>query len=158
MLVCGQLHALAALFPGEEHRYTLCRRMGGPQIRPGCCREEKKSIDLAGNRTLTVQSLARRYAVCAVPYIILVLGGSECSALNSSHFTPSEIFSHTHWISSWMGCKACLDLVTKKIIPPYARNKPLASVYLVTILTELSCLSSNTYLTLFLLVNMVPLV
>jgi hypothetical protein len=43
MGVSGQLHAPAALSPGESSRYPLDRRMGGPQSRSGRGGEEKNS-------------------------------------------------------------------------------------------------------------------
>jgi hypothetical protein len=48
MEVCGELHALAALLLGREHRYTLCRNPDGPQIRTGCCGEDKHLLLLLG--------------------------------------------------------------------------------------------------------------
>jgi hypothetical protein len=61
MEVSGQLHAPAALPPGKDPRYTLDRRLGGPQSRSGCCGEEKH-LAPARNPTSAVHPYARRDA------------------------------------------------------------------------------------------------
>jgi hypothetical protein len=43
MEVSGQIHAPAALPPGKYPRYTLDRRLGGPQSRSGHSGGEEKS-------------------------------------------------------------------------------------------------------------------
>jgi hypothetical protein len=48
---------------GEDSRYPLDGRLGGPQNRSGCYGEEK-NIAPAGNSTPTVQPVARRYCTC----------------------------------------------------------------------------------------------
>jgi hypothetical protein len=67
--VSGELHAPAALPPGEEPRYPLDRRLGGPQSRPGR-HEEEKILDPTWTRTPTPQSsnpVASRYTDYATP-------------------------------------------------------------------------------------------
>jgi hypothetical protein len=51
----GQLHAPVALSQEKEHapRYTLDRKLGGPQSRSE--RREEKNLSPAGNRTPAVQ-------------------------------------------------------------------------------------------------------
>jgi hypothetical protein len=44
---------------GKKPRYPLDKRLGGPQSRFGCCREEK-NLSPAGNRTLAVQPITHR--------------------------------------------------------------------------------------------------
>jgi hypothetical protein len=61
--VGGQRHASAALPPGKT-RYPLYRRLGGPQARSGRVRE---ILPPTGFDPRTVQPLASRYTVCAVP-------------------------------------------------------------------------------------------
>jgi hypothetical protein len=56
MEVSGQLHAPAALLPGENPWYQLDRRLDGPQNRSGDDGEEKKFPAPAGNRTLEPRS------------------------------------------------------------------------------------------------------
>jgi hypothetical protein len=51
MEVSGQLHAPAALPPGKQPRYTLDRKLGGPQGRSGSGGEEKNSQPLPGLET-----------------------------------------------------------------------------------------------------------
>jgi hypothetical protein len=54
--VSGQLHAPVALPAGKEPRYTLDRRLGGPQSRSGRGGEEKNSHSLP-----VIQPVAQRY-------------------------------------------------------------------------------------------------
>jgi hypothetical protein len=63
MEVSGQLHVPAALLPVKDLplRYALDMTLGGPQSLSGRC-EEENNVSSAGNRTLAVQPLARRYA------------------------------------------------------------------------------------------------
>jgi hypothetical protein len=63
MGVSGQRHALAAL-PGEEARYQLYRRLGGPQGRSGRVRKVSSPPEFDPR---TVQPAASRYTDCAVP-------------------------------------------------------------------------------------------
>jgi hypothetical protein len=51
----GQLHAPAALPPGKEPRFSLDRRLGGPQNRSGRLGEEK-ILDPTGTLTPIPQS------------------------------------------------------------------------------------------------------
>jgi hypothetical protein len=51
MEVSGKLDASAALLPGKEPRYPLCRRLGGPQSRSEGGGEEKNSQSLPGVET-----------------------------------------------------------------------------------------------------------
>jgi hypothetical protein len=55
-----QLHTNAALTRGNNLRYTLDRRLGGPRRPSGSCGQEKILI-LTRNWTLAVLSIARRY-------------------------------------------------------------------------------------------------
>jgi hypothetical protein len=61
MAVVSQLHAPDAKPPEKSPRYSLDRRLGGPQNRPGHCGEEKH-LASAGNPTPAVQPGARRDA------------------------------------------------------------------------------------------------
>jgi hypothetical protein len=63
MGVGGQLHAPAALPPGKT-RYTLYRRLGGPQGRSGRLR---KISPTPGFDPRTVQPVASRYIDYAIP-------------------------------------------------------------------------------------------
>jgi hypothetical protein len=49
----GQFHAPAALTLEKSQLYKLDRRLAGPQIRSGCC-EEQKNISTTGNQTPTI--------------------------------------------------------------------------------------------------------
>jgi len=51
MYVSGQLHDPAALPPGKEPRYSLDRRLGGPQILSERGGEEEISHPLPGIET-----------------------------------------------------------------------------------------------------------
>jgi hypothetical protein len=57
---CGQLHVPAALLRGKLPWCPLERRLGGPHSRSRRCGEEK-NLASAGNRTPTVQLVARCY-------------------------------------------------------------------------------------------------
>jgi len=58
MEVSGQLHAPAALSPGNSPRYPLDRRMGGPQSRPGRGGQDKNpSLFRELNLGLSTRSL-----------------------------------------------------------------------------------------------------
>jgi hypothetical protein len=48
MEVNGEIHASAALLPGKEPRYSLNRRLGGPQGRFGRCWISKHLLLLPG--------------------------------------------------------------------------------------------------------------
>jgi hypothetical protein len=64
MEVGGQRHALAVLPPGKT-RFTLCRRLGGPQVRSG---QVRKISSIPGFDPRTVQPVAchcTAYAVSA---------------------------------------------------------------------------------------------
>jgi hypothetical protein len=50
MEVSGQLHAPAALPPGKLPKYSLNRKLDGPQIRSGRCGEEE-ILAMAGIET-----------------------------------------------------------------------------------------------------------
>ena len=63
MGVWGQHHAPAALPPGKT-RYSLYRRLGGPQGRSGRVR---KIYPPPGFDPRTVQPVASRYTDCAFP-------------------------------------------------------------------------------------------
>jgi hypothetical protein len=65
MEVSGQLHGLAALPP-------LDRGMGEPQSRSGRRAEQENISALAGDRTPTVQPVARRYAEWAVSVPVIL--------------------------------------------------------------------------------------
>jgi len=47
---CSQLYALADITPGRADQYTIDRRFGGLQSRPGCC-GKMKYFPCAGNRS-----------------------------------------------------------------------------------------------------------
>ena len=63
MRLAGQRHAPAALPPGKT-RYRLYRRLGGPHSRSGRVR---KTSSPSGFDSRTVQPLASRYTVWAIP-------------------------------------------------------------------------------------------
>jgi hypothetical protein len=44
MEVSGQVHATAALRPGNDSRYPLNSKLGGPQRRPGRFEEENNLL------------------------------------------------------------------------------------------------------------------
>jgi hypothetical protein len=68
--VSGQLHASAALFPRNSHRFLLDKRLGGSQSQSGSHAEEKKkSLTPAGNQTITPWSSSpwpSRYTYSAI--------------------------------------------------------------------------------------------
>jgi hypothetical protein len=61
MEVSDQLHASAALSPGENPWYPLGRKLGGPQSRSGRCGEEKNPQPLSGLETPIIQPIVQRY-------------------------------------------------------------------------------------------------
>jgi hypothetical protein len=70
--------------------------------------------------------------------------GGEWPASCPSCFTPKESAPGTHWIGGWVGPRADLDAVEKRIILPLLRIKPQpSSPQLVAIPTELSQLWDN---------------
>jgi hypothetical protein len=60
MKVSGQFHAPAALLRGEQPRYPLDRRLGGPHSRSGRCEDEKNLLPLPESNldSSVVQSVA----------------------------------------------------------------------------------------------------
>jgi hypothetical protein len=46
------------------------------------------------------------------------IDGGEWSALRTSRFTPRARAPGTHWIGGWMGSRAVLDTVKRKISSP----------------------------------------
>jgi hypothetical protein len=50
------------------------------------------------------------------------LDGCEWSASRLGRFTPRERAPGTHWIGGWMGSRAILDAVMKRIIPSLPRE------------------------------------
>jgi hypothetical protein len=59
MKVNGQLHALAAFFPGEwGFGIHSERAVGGPNCRYRCCVEENRSLASVRNRTTAVNPVA----------------------------------------------------------------------------------------------------
>jgi hypothetical protein len=59
--VSGQLHAPAALPAGKVPRYTLDRKLDGPQSRSVHGGEEKNSQPLLGLEPPIIQPVAQRY-------------------------------------------------------------------------------------------------
>jgi hypothetical protein len=53
------------------------------------------------------------------------LDGGQSLAPHSFHFTPMERTAINHWIGSWMGHRANLNMVEKKNIPASAGNQTL---------------------------------
>jgi hypothetical protein len=60
MEASGQLHAPAALPPGEQFPYILDRKLGGLQSQSGRCGLEKNPLPLSGLKP-AFQPLARFY-------------------------------------------------------------------------------------------------
>jgi hypothetical protein len=50
------------------------------------------------------------------------LGGGEWSASRPGRFTSRERAPGTHWIGGWVGPRAVLDAVVKRIIPSPRRE------------------------------------
>jgi hypothetical protein len=48
-----------------------------------------------------------------------VLDGGEWSSSCPGHFTPRERAPGTHWIGGWVGPRAILDAVKRKILEAY---------------------------------------
>jgi hypothetical protein len=61
MEVSGQLHAPAALPPGEDPWHPLNWRLGGPQSRSGRGGEEKNTQPLPRLEPPNIQPVAQRY-------------------------------------------------------------------------------------------------
>jgi hypothetical protein len=55
--------------------------------------------------------------------LTLALDG-EWSASCPSHFTPTERAPGTHWIGCWVGPRAILDAVKRKIPSPHWESNP----------------------------------
>jgi hypothetical protein len=58
----------------------------------------------------------RRYS--SMHSLTSALDGGELSASRPGQFTPRERASSTHWIGGWVGPRAGLDTVSKKILSP----------------------------------------
>jgi hypothetical protein len=52
------------------------------------------------------------------------LDGGEWSASHVGRFTPRERDPGTHWIGGWVGPRAVLDAVKRKIPSPYRESNP----------------------------------
>jgi hypothetical protein len=52
----------------------------------------------------------------APPFLTPTLDGGEWSASRLYRFTPEERAPGTHWIESWLGPRAGLDVVEKRKI------------------------------------------
>jgi hypothetical protein len=50
-------------------------------------------------------------------FIISALAGGERSATRPGCLTPGEIAPGTHWVGGWVGFRAGLDDVEKRILP-----------------------------------------
>jgi hypothetical protein len=61
MEVSGQLHASAALSPGNSHWYPLDRKLGWPQSRSGHGGEEINYQPLPGLEPAIIQPVTKRY-------------------------------------------------------------------------------------------------
>jgi hypothetical protein len=83
MPVIGQLHAPAALPPGEE---PLHRRLGGSQTGLDAV-EKRKFQTLAGNHTPAVQAVAGRYTDWAIPALDYYWIYSKYAAIDVSDAT-----------------------------------------------------------------------
>jgi hypothetical protein len=84
---------------GKSHRYTLDRRLVGPQSRSRCCGEDK-FLSLARNRIPAAQPVVRRYTNWAIPapdmYVKNSLSNTELQSQlhgSQSHETK-KIYSH----------------------------------------------------------------
>jgi hypothetical protein len=51
-------------------------------------------------------------------FLTSALVGGECSASRSGRFIPGERAPGTHWIGGWVGPRAGLDDVEKRILEP----------------------------------------
>jgi hypothetical protein len=50
-------------------------------------------------------------------FLTSALDGGEWSTLHTSYFAPGERAPDTHWIGDWVGPRATLDMVMKRIAP-----------------------------------------
>jgi hypothetical protein len=58
-----------------------------------------------------------RYTSSSTHPLTSALDGGEWPASRSGLFTPMEGVPATHWIGGWVGPRAVLDAVVKRIIP-----------------------------------------
>jgi hypothetical protein len=65
--------------------------------------------------------------VTAPPFLTSAIGGGEWSPSRTGCFTPGEIVPGTHWVGGWVGPRAGLDIVEKRIILPLPGFEPLSS-------------------------------
>jgi hypothetical protein len=75
------------------------------------------------------------------PFLISALDGGECrSASRPCRFTPGDGAASTHWVVGWVGLRAGLDAMEKRINPYPCResNPGRAAHSLVAVPTELS--------------------
>jgi hypothetical protein len=52
------------------------------------------------------------------------LDGGEWSASRPGRFTSRERVPDTHWVGDWVGCRAVLDAVMRKIPSPRRQSNP----------------------------------
>jgi hypothetical protein len=106
MEVSGQLHAPAALPPGERVAVThWIRRLGGPHRRTGCCWEEKSLPCRESNRNSSApQPVARRYTHWVIPapskwkfpHTLITRGDAIYVIwINTGTFTASSVYLRT---------------------------------------------------------------
>jgi hypothetical protein len=108
---------LRPLYPwGNRPRYTLDRRLGGPQSRSGRYGEYKNLISSAGYRTLAVHSVARRYTdwpirtpVCKRTDVINCAEFSVC-VLVSIYNKDRNLARTWYWYIQFASLKNMVDL------------------------------------------------
>jgi hypothetical protein len=66
----------------------------------------------------------------AMHFLTSTLDGGEWSASRSGRFTPRERAPDNHWIGSWVGPRAVLDVVVKRKIPsPRRKSNPRTPIF-----------------------------
>jgi hypothetical protein len=81
----------------------------------------------------------------ASPFLTAALDGGELSASCPGRFTPGETSPDTRWIGGWVGPRADLDAVEKRIILPLTEVEHLpSSPWPVAVPTEIFRLHSSS--------------
>jgi hypothetical protein len=100
----------------KRPRYSLDRRLGGPQNRSGRCGEEKHLAP--ANPVCPARSPPRRHEHRSDKNTCFI------SASRPDRFTPGERAPGTHWIGGWVGPRTGLDVVVKRNILPLPGIQP----------------------------------
>jgi hypothetical protein len=123
MEVSGQFHVSAALLPGKEPLVPTGREAGwAPE--PVWTLWKKVKLSLCFNWSPHHEGVLGEWRYSSTHSLNSALEEGEWWASRPGRFTPKERIPCTQWIGGWMGPRAVLDAVKRKISSPRRESNP----------------------------------